>query len=78
MTEIIDRTIAHAPSAAEDRGMDRERRAPIARPLPRDSVAPQAWRDLAARALEPNGYYLPGWELAVNASARGRTGTSAH
>lgn len=77
VTEIIDRTIAHAPSAAEDRGMDRERRAPIARPLPLDSVAPQAWRDLAARALEPNGYYLPGWELAVNASARGRTGTSA-
>ena len=53
VTEIIDRTIAHAPSAAEDRGMDRERRAPIARPLPLDSVAPQAWRDLAARALGP-------------------------
>jgi CelD/BcsL family acetyltransferase involved in cellulose biosynthesis len=35
------------------------------------------WRGLAERALEPNGYYLPDWELAVNASARGRTGASA-
>jgi CelD/BcsL family acetyltransferase involved in cellulose biosynthesis len=35
------------------------------------------WRALAERALEPNGYYLPDWELAVNASARGRTGVSA-
>ena len=29
------------------------------------------------RAIEPNGYYLPGWELAVSATARGRTGASA-
>ena len=29
-----------------------------------------AWRALAARAAEPNGYYLPDWELAVNASVR--------
>ncbi|WP_425601376.1 GNAT family N-acetyltransferase [Bradyrhizobium ontarionense] len=41
------------------------------------SVAPTDWQELAARAVEPNGYYLPSWELAVNASARGRTGTSA-
>jgi CelD/BcsL family acetyltransferase involved in cellulose biosynthesis len=32
---------------------------------------------LAERAVEPNGYYLPDWELAVNASARGRTDASA-
>ncbi len=32
---------------------------------------------LAERAVEPNGYYLPAWELAVNASARGRTAVSA-
>jgi CelD/BcsL family acetyltransferase involved in cellulose biosynthesis len=31
------------------------------------------WRALAERAIEPNGYYLPAWELAVNASAHGRT-----
>jgi CelD/BcsL family acetyltransferase involved in cellulose biosynthesis len=35
------------------------------------------WQALAGRAIEPNGYYLPAWELAVNESARGRTGTSA-
>lgn len=32
---------------------------------------------LAARAIEPNGYYLPEWELAVSESARGRTGVYA-
>lgn len=31
------------------------------------------WHDLGERAIEPNGYYLPGWELSVSASARGRT-----
>lgn len=38
-------------------------------------VAP--WRQLADRAAEANGYYLPEWELAVNAFSRGRTGVSA-
>jgi CelD/BcsL family acetyltransferase involved in cellulose biosynthesis len=45
--------------------------------LPLTDVAAEAWRALAARAIEPNGYYLPEWELAVNASAVGRTDTSA-
>ena len=40
-------------------------------------IAEGQWRGLSERAIEPNGYYLPGWELAVNASARGRTGVSA-
>ncbi len=35
------------------------------------------WRALSARAIEPNGYYLADWELAVSASARDRTGASA-
>jgi CelD/BcsL family acetyltransferase involved in cellulose biosynthesis len=43
---------------------------------PLTSVAASAWRELAERVIEPNGYYLPDWELAVNASARGRTGVS--
>jgi CelD/BcsL family acetyltransferase involved in cellulose biosynthesis len=49
----------------------------------RDTLAPLSditasqWRRLAERAIEPNGYYLPDWELAVNAFARGRTGVSA-
>ena len=44
---------------------------------PLTAVAASRWRELAGRAVEPNGYYLPGWELAVNASAQGRTGVSA-
>jgi CelD/BcsL family acetyltransferase involved in cellulose biosynthesis len=45
--------------------------------VPLVAVATSQWRALAERAIEPNGYYLPDWELAVNASARGRTGVSA-
>jgi CelD/BcsL family acetyltransferase involved in cellulose biosynthesis len=41
------------------------------------AVAANQWRALADHASEPNGYYLPDWELAVNASARGRAGVSA-
>jgi CelD/BcsL family acetyltransferase involved in cellulose biosynthesis len=41
------------------------------------SVAVDQWRALAGRAVEPNGYYLPDWALAINASARGRTNVSA-
>lgn len=44
---------------------------------PLAAIAVSQWRALAERAIEPNGYYLPGWELAVNAFARGRTGVSA-
>jgi CelD/BcsL family acetyltransferase involved in cellulose biosynthesis len=44
---------------------------------PLTAIAADQWRALAERAVEPNGYYLPDWELAVNASARGRTGVSA-
>jgi hypothetical protein len=41
------------------------------------SVPVTEWGGLAERAIEPNGYYLPAWELAVDASASGRTGVSA-
>ncbi|MGA2999457.1 MAG: GNAT family N-acetyltransferase [Bradyrhizobium sp.] len=41
------------------------------------SVPVEEWRALAERAVEPNGYYLPAWELAVNATVRGRTGVAA-
>jgi Acetyltransferase (GNAT) domain len=44
---------------------------------PLSEIPAEEWRRLAERAIEPNGYYLPAWELAVNASARGRTGVSA-
>jgi CelD/BcsL family acetyltransferase involved in cellulose biosynthesis len=36
-----------------------------------------SWRALSERATEPNGYYLPEWELAVNASARDRGDAAA-
>lgn len=45
--------------------------------VPITAIEPGQWRALAQRAIEPNGYYLPGWELAVSASARGRTEASA-
>ena len=45
--------------------------------VPLAAVNADAWRALADRAVEPNGYYLPEWELAVDASARGHTGASA-
>ena len=44
---------------------------------PLASIAVEGWRALADRAIEPNGYYLPGWALAIDASARGRTKVSA-
>ena len=40
-------------------------------------ISATQWRALSERAAEPNGYYLPDWELAINASARGRGGASA-
>jgi hypothetical protein len=44
---------------------------------PLASVAVDRWRALAGRAVEPSGYYLPGWALAIDAFARGRTNVSA-
>jgi CelD/BcsL family acetyltransferase involved in cellulose biosynthesis len=45
--------------------------------IPLTDVSAAAWRALSEHAIEPNAYYLPDWELAVNASAPGRTGASA-
>jgi hypothetical protein len=59
---------------AVDSTAAQRRRTPLP---PLTAMAPEPWRVLAARAIEPNGYYLPDWELAVNASARGRTGARA-
>lgn len=41
------------------------------------SVGIDRWRALAERVVEPNGYYLPDWGLAVNATARARTDAAA-
>jgi CelD/BcsL family acetyltransferase involved in cellulose biosynthesis len=45
--------------------------------MPLAGVSAAQWRALSTRAAEPNGYYLPEWELAVNASARGRLDAAA-
>jgi CelD/BcsL family acetyltransferase involved in cellulose biosynthesis len=45
--------------------------------VPLTAIEPGQWRALAQRAIEPNGYYLPAWELAVSATARDRVGGSA-
>ncbi|HUN96414.1 MAG TPA: GNAT family N-acetyltransferase, partial [Bradyrhizobium sp.] len=72
MAEIADTTMARRASVddvanahARDGG-----------PIPLAEIAVKQWRELSERAAEPNGYYLPDWELAVNASAPGRTNAS--
>ena len=77
MAEIIDHAVTSEVSVT-DAVTQRVRGQPaFDRAMPLDNVTVAEWRMLASTALEPNGYYLPDWELAVNASARGRTGTSA-
>jgi CelD/BcsL family acetyltransferase involved in cellulose biosynthesis len=66
---VNDATGTRAPTTAAS--ADRMVFAPLV------EIPPGEWQALAERAIEPNGYYLPAWELAVNASARGRTGVSA-
>jgi len=70
--DVVD--IAHQaainPASAKDAASARAR-------VPLTEIDPCQWRALAQRAAEPNGYYLPGWELAVSATARGRTAASA-
>jgi CelD/BcsL family acetyltransferase involved in cellulose biosynthesis len=80
VVEIIDSATVHRASK-EDAALPRARTistSPAGEAFaPLAAVAVSAWRALAERANEPNGYYLPGWELAVNAFASGRTGVSA-
>jgi CelD/BcsL family acetyltransferase involved in cellulose biosynthesis len=40
---------------------------------PLKTIPIEQWRALQRRAVEPNGYLLADWELAVNAHASGRT-----
>ncbi len=61
-----DATPAHARAARPADGL-----------TPLADISASQWRALSERAVEPNGYYLPDWELAINASSRGRGGTFA-
>ncbi len=80
MVVIADTAVVRRASVNDATG----KRAPTSASSPHDiafaplvEIPADEWRALAERAVEPNGYYLPAWELAVNASARGRTGVSA-
>jgi len=73
VVDIADTTLVHRASRRDAAAP----RAPSAPLVPLATVGVDAWRMLAGRAVEPNGYYLPDWELAVDATARGRTGASA-
>jgi CelD/BcsL family acetyltransferase involved in cellulose biosynthesis len=45
--------------------------------VPLAAIPVDAWRALEARAIEPNGYYLADWELAVDRLAPGLTDVAA-
>ena len=69
MAELADHAVLHRASdndAADARALP-----------PLTDIPVSQWRALAERAVEANGYYQPDWELAVDASARGRTGAAA-
>lgn len=78
MVEIADRAVVRGAAAKNVVGKRTEAASPDGDAFaPLTSVDASQWRALAERAVEPNGYYLADWELAVNASARGRTDVSA-
>lgn len=68
MAELADQAVIRASR--------RDAADPHALP-PLSHIAVGKWRRLAERAIEANGYYQPDWELAVDASARGRTDAAA-
>ena len=76
MVEIADSAVVRRASG-RDAAATRAQSAKTDVLAPLADIPPAQWRALAERALEPNGYYLPDWELAVSASARGRIGASA-
>jgi Acetyltransferase (GNAT) domain len=83
LAEIADIAGLSRPSANDDEDKRAHAAAFSSQSPERAGFAPltavpiEHWRALAERAIEPNGYYLPAWEIAVNAYARGRTGVSA-
>ncbi|MBU6462257.1 MAG: GNAT family N-acetyltransferase [Bradyrhizobium sp.] len=76
MAEIADRALVRRASIKD--ATDARALFGATSPLvPLTSIAADQWRQLSEAACEPNGYYLPGWQLAVNAFACGRTDASA-
>ena len=78
VAEIADRGLVTSVSPNDARArVATTGRESATRLVPLTELSIDAWRALGERAIEPNGYYLTGWEFAVNASAPGRTGASA-
>src|SRR6266404_4235325 len=75
--EVAD--IAGTSTVSRASGKNADARAPGAGGAltPLAGISVSQWRALSTRTAEPNGYYLPEWELAVNASARGRLDAAA-
>lgn len=76
MAEIAETSVVRRASPG-DAARTRAPVAPAGALTPLAEMPAAQWRALSERVAEPNGYYLPEWELAVNASARGRVGASA-
>lgn len=74
MADIADTSTVHRVASTDADARAAESGAAL---LPLAGVSAAQWRALSERAAEPNGYYLPEWELAVNASARGRSDAAA-
>ncbi|WP_375143905.1 GNAT family N-acetyltransferase [Bradyrhizobium sp. Ash2021] len=77
MAEIAEQTVVRRALINDATGARAPAAKAAAAPAPLADISPAQWRALAERAIEPNGYYLPDWELAVSASARGRVEASA-
>ena len=80
MVDIVDLAVVRRASIGDAAATRVRANATSAHPqslTPLAGIDADAWRALSARAIEPNGYYLPDWELAVDATAPGRTGASA-
>jgi CelD/BcsL family acetyltransferase involved in cellulose biosynthesis len=63
--------VRFAPISKRDRSRAHDAVTPLA------AVPSDLWRRLSDNAVEPNGYYLPEWEMSVNTFAQGRTNVSA-
>jgi CelD/BcsL family acetyltransferase involved in cellulose biosynthesis len=76
VAEIAETTAVHHTSRGDANSARPQTATSSGAVCPLTDIPVDQWRALCERAIEPNGYYLPDWELAVNASARGRTGVS--
>ena len=58
-----------ADTVSVRRASTRDATAPRAGPIPVGAEGEHAWRSLADRVIEPNGYYLPDWQLPLDSIA---------